>query len=210
MMETPIGSPRSPGSASANVTTGGIGRGTARIRVCLVAGADGEPYQSASPLSGRRPVPPRGCRRGAHHDRTGRRGPAQGVFRHLIGGTEHTGLNGDDSDPTKGPETGVGAKVTGNLGDMSLSAGGDVVLTGAPCVAERHFSTSASIQRRRRPRGTCRTASGRIGTTSTGRSQGRSGWTQLVSAAVSATSTRASICTLVAAPVANTSAGRCP
>ena len=111
-----------------------------------MAGADGEPYQSASPLNGRRPVPPRGCRRGAHHDRTGRRGPAQGVFRHLIGGTEHTGLNGDESDPTKGPETGVGAKVTGNLGDMSLSAGGDVVLTGAPCVAERHFSTSASIQ----------------------------------------------------------------
>jgi opacity protein-like surface antigen len=40
-------------------------------------------------------------------------------------------IKGDDSDPTVGPETGFAAKITGNLGDLSLSAGGDIVLTGA-------------------------------------------------------------------------------
>ena len=36
-----------------------------------------------------------------------------------------------DSDPAVGPKTGFGAKITGNLGDLSLSAAGDVVLVGA-------------------------------------------------------------------------------
>ena len=40
-------------------------------------------------------------------------------------------IKGDDSDPAKGTETGFGAKITGDLGDLSLSAGADVVLTGA-------------------------------------------------------------------------------
>ena len=40
-------------------------------------------------------------------------------------------IKGDDSDPTVGPVTGFAAKITANLGDLSLSAGGDIVLTGA-------------------------------------------------------------------------------
>ena len=40
-------------------------------------------------------------------------------------------IKGDDSDPAKGTETGFGAKITGDLGDLSLSAGADVVLTRA-------------------------------------------------------------------------------
>ena len=43
-------------------------------------------------------------------------------------------IEGDDSDPTVGPKTGFGAKI--NLGDLSLSAGGDVVLTAATDTTE--------------------------------------------------------------------------
>ena len=45
-------------------------------------------------------------------------------------------IKGDDSDPTVGPETGFAAKITANLGELSLSAGGDVVLTGATDTTE--------------------------------------------------------------------------
>ena len=34
-------------------------------------------------------------------------------------------IKGDDSDPTVGPKTGFAAKITGNLGELSLSAGGE-------------------------------------------------------------------------------------
>ena len=37
-------------------------------------------------------------------------------------------IKGHDSDPTVGPATGFGAKMTGNLRDLSLPAAGDVVL----------------------------------------------------------------------------------
>ena len=45
-------------------------------------------------------------------------------------------IKGDDSDPTVGPVTGFAAKITANLGDLSLSAGGDIVLTGATDTTE--------------------------------------------------------------------------
>ena len=45
-------------------------------------------------------------------------------------------IKGDDNDATVGPKTGFAAKITGNLGNLSLSAGGDVVLTGATDTTE--------------------------------------------------------------------------
>ena len=53
-------------------------------------------------------------------------------------------IEGDDSDPTVGRATGFAAKITGNLGDLSLSAGADdVVLTGATDTAERPAPTTS-------------------------------------------------------------------
>ena len=40
-------------------------------------------------------------------------------------------IKGDDSNPALGPKTGFGAKISGNLAELTLSAGADVVLTGA-------------------------------------------------------------------------------